>query len=189
MKKNNIYNHYIYIFYFVCIWTRWWKKVVTVTEHTTQEKQKSTSCVPKNAFGLDLGVVAMSNLVTHLLPGNVPTYAFGMRYVHHFLPYFGVDFFKLNCNFGFKRTYSYAYFNPQLMMGVRGNTPAFFKCMSGYAAFRAGYGLVGEAVSIYDNYGDMAIISGGSRGACFELEVGINLFRNMFIAYSYNWQR
>ena len=84
----------------------------------------------------------------------------------------------------------YTIANLQYMTGVRGNTSAFYKCMSGYGAFRCGLGVLGGMVDYkdpnppYDDEYD----SFTGFGVCFELEVGINLTRNISVGYAYNYQ-
>jgi len=163
--------------------------MVVEKEVNTIEVEKP-KCVPSNAFGLDLGLGAMyDNDWFGIEESPAFTFAFGFRYLHHFLPYFGVDFFKFNNKLSFKNGFSYApdvfYFdyNPQLMTGIRGNTPVFAKCMSGYGAFRLGIGASIESIS--DDDIDLSFFG---IGFCYELEIGLNLTRTVFIAYSYNHQ-
>jgi len=89
--------------------------------------------------------------MTATLPSKV-VFALSPRFTCHFIPYLGIDFIKINGIFGLLNTnhksvmdvsYDYGggyYYDFQLLAGLRGNTPVFFKCMSVYAALRAGYG-------------------------------------------------
>ena len=139
-------------------------------------------CVPKRAFGLDLGIGSMSHDGGEKITG----FDLGLRSVRHPIPYLGIDIFKFNNKFGSKELDGISYFsyNAQLMTGLRGNTPAFFKCMSGYIAFRLGYG------GIYEKYkwGDDDSFNAFGNGFCYEFEIGLNITRTFFIAYSYNHQ-
>ena len=174
--KKIVFTSILFFLCSVCVFGQANKKRSTVWEQKQESKTTtSKTCIPKNAFGMDLGIG--SNGLSSL-----PISTFGIRYLHHFLPYFGVDFFKVNTIIGFVdyyenfSEYRNLYCNVQLMIGVRGNTPVFFKCMSGYGAFRMGYG----ADMDFNFY---------SRGLCLETEVGLNLARCFFLGYSYNWQR
>ena len=69
----------------------------------------------------------------------------------------------------------------QFLVGVRGNTPTFFKCMSGYAVFRLGYGIGNAKYGYVDEYYDsktgLSSYNKGYRkyghnGFCFETELG-----------------
>jgi hypothetical protein len=66
--------------------------------------------------------------------------------------------------------------------------------MSVYGALRAGYGVNLDFFIYYEDnyYGDRYSDSSSSEyfggGFCYELEVGLNLTRNFFIAYAYNYQ-
>ena len=119
---------------------------------------KNSFCTQKNAFGIDLGYGAMNDAF------NIAT---GIRYLHYFTPYFGMDFLKFNYAYNMDEEHYM-----QFMSGVRGNTPAFFKCMSVYGVARFGYGMIDFEPS----------------GFCYELEIGLNLTRNIFIGYSFNHQ-
>jgi len=80
-----------------------------------------------------------------------------------------------------------------MMVGVRGNSSSFAKCMSAYAAIRLGYGITYEFTDNNNSYfddnnyysydGDYS-----GHGICGELEIGLNINRFFFIAYSYNYQ-
>lgn len=179
--------------------------IVNVKEKTTIEEftpppPTPRSCAPKNAFGLDVGIGGIRDKEGLGYEQGIPTFALGFRYLHHFFPYFGVDFFKFNNQVSYKDGFddfpdqSYFGYNFQLMTGVRGNSPAFFKCMSGYVAFRLGYGVNYENIST-DGYGygyyydsDTYTTSILGNGFCYELELGLNLTRNIFIGYAFNRQ-
>ena len=182
--------------------------IVNVIEKTTVEKPQ---CVPGNAFGLDLGIGAKSlyqyedyGYYQEIGFKGIPTFDLGFRFVHHFLPYFGVDFFKFNNKFSYKNGFEINYvdidmeyvgYNAQLMTGVRGNSPAFAGCLSAYGAFRAGYGVNLDFFLGVPNYDDSYYGYYSEKdftflgyGFCFELEVGFNITRNLFVAYTYNRQ-
>ena len=173
--------------------------IVNVKEKTTIEEfapppPPTKSCIPNNAFGLDLGIGAIHDEEGLGTADRIPTFDLGLRYLHNFLPYFGVDFFKFNNKFSYKNGFSeypdqsYFGYNFQLMMGVRGNSPTFAKCMHGYGAFRLGYGGNVEYISAEDYYyGSYDTWLSGS-GFCFEFEFGLNITRTFFVAYAFNHQ-
>ena len=162
----------------------------------------------RNAFGLDLGVGTIGAIKQF---NNIPSINIGIRYIYNFSQYFGMDFVKVNYEHGQKRgriveapnihkfetagytpehiTYNnYWVYCFQIMTGLRGNTPAFYKYLSGYGAFRSGYGAsLGwvdyTALPFYSDDISLAAI-----GFCFELEVGVNLTRNISVGYAYNYQ-
>jgi len=128
-------------------------------------------------------------------------FALGPRFTYHFNPYFGADF-KINTNFGlFSREDNPSmnfFYNFQFMAGIRGNTPAFYRCMSGYAAARFGYGVgsvnfnyLEETVTrdekyIYNEnvYKKNSIMN----GIALEVEGGLNLTRNIFAGFVFSMQ-
>ena len=167
-------------------------KVEAVEKPVVEEKQaiveeeiklkKTSSCINKGGrFGLDAGVgVATGSyydyieypVIANTYHYKLPSFALGIRYLYNFSPYFGVDFLKVN-------TICDSYTTElQFMTGVRGNTPTFYKCMSGYAAARAGCAF--EFCYPEHSFGGYIL--------CFEIETGVNLTRNFFIGFSYNLQ-
>jgi hypothetical protein len=147
-----------------------------------QEKNasKSQNCFSKRNFGLDFGVGA-TTLVSDgftsyagavKLKESYPAFAFGIRYLHMMNPYLGFDILKINFQCPFKAMTQDAFMNVQFMTGIRLTTPTFYKCMSGYASARMGYGL--HFINLY------------THGLAFETEVGLNITKNAFIAFSYN---
>jgi len=148
----------------------------TWIEHNKYEYTYDIRCYKKNAFGLDLGLgygfgmyqqYRFENVYDTRIYKALP-FSLGFRYMHHFNHYFGADFVKINlaATAGWGTTL-------QLMTGVRGNTPTFGKCMSGYGALRLGYGL--------------GFIHPATSGACFETELGVNLTHTFFMGMSYNF--
>ena len=139
---------------------------------------KSKNCYTQTGIGIDLGVgtTAISMNEYGYRYGNYifqyPTFAAGFRLVHHFNPYLGMDFLKINFHSPFRAVRMSDFMNFQFMTGIRGNTPTFFKCMSGYGVARLGYGL--------------RFVNGYNHGVAFETELGLNLTRYSFIAFSYN---
>jgi hypothetical protein len=137
---------------------------------------KLKKCYTKNGLGLDLGIGTTSMGTNVYGYGSYlfqyPTFAVGFRFVHHFNPYLGMDFLKINFHSPFRAVRLSDFMNFQFMTGVRGNTPAFFRCMSGYGVARLGYGL--------------RFVNGYSHGVAFETELGLNITRYSFIAFSYN---
>ena len=164
-------------------------------------KTKRVPCTPKNAFGLDLGAGAIKIGVLDAFV--MPALEIGMRYSHNFNHYIGIDFIKFNSKFRFKKeidSNSYTgsdinkYFsvNTQWMLGVRGNTPTFYKCMSGYWAVRAGFGFVYESYEheeyYFLSYLRMVEKTALGVGVCMEFEFGFNITRELFIGYAQNLQ-
>jgi len=185
-------------------------------------------CVKRLIWGLDFGIGAgtsgMHLLAEHRYFNEVHLYDsersypsrltidLGSRLTYHFIPFFGADFIKINGTFGVlsKTTTSDEYgsytqgggpyFHFQFLSGFRGNTPCFFKCMSGYLALRCGYGIgttYHKGVNLYrngdyytgysnssDNFSTNQLIS----GFCLELETGFNLTPTIFVGFVYNFQ-
>jgi len=142
---------------------------------TTKSKQKSTTdCVNNVAFGLDMGLGGSLDYETFAS-------SLGIRVVRHFNPYFGIDFFKINWITDVSTIVGYNAWMMRLQImpvGFRVNTPVFNKCMSGYAAFRLGYGMI-----FYHQE------SPDFRGLCLETELGLNLTRTVFAGFAYNYHK
>jgi len=142
---------------------------------TEQASLKSKKCFPKTGMGFDLGVGESAigmHIGGHKYQLVYPVFAAGVRGMHYFNPYLGVDFIKINFSSPFQAKTYIEFMNLQFMTGVRGNTPTFFKCMSGYSAVRLGYGA--------------RFVNGVNHGIAFETEIGLNLTRNVFVGFSYN---
>ena len=122
----------------------------------------SSSCIPKNAFGIDIGIGSVEGYRT-----NMMMFSAGIRYLHHFGSYFGMDFLKINYQF-----VDFDEHNMQFMSGIRLNSPTFYRCMSGYGSIRFGWG------GLFDF----------DSGFCYEVEIGFNLTRSIFLGYSFNQQ-
>ena len=140
-------------------------------------RDNKTECTVKNAFGLDFGLGGSFYAVINEKSLTLFTSALGMRIMHHFNPYFGIDFLKINWLTDVLTSGSG---NPwqmrlQIMPGIRVNTPAFFKCMSVYVAFRLGYG--------------MTFHKSHFEGLCLETEFGLNLSRAVFAGFAYNYHK
>jgi hypothetical protein len=154
-----------------------------VIEHKLSKKNKN--CVKNTAFGLDMGLggsfYANHNTRTRSTTSFAP--ALGIRVMHHFNPYFGIDFFKINwiTDVFYSEMDEGWTMRLQIMPGIRGNSPAFFKCMSVYSAFRLGYGMDFR----------LATLSGVSHfeGLCLETELGLNLTSTVFAGFAYNCQK
>jgi hypothetical protein len=154
-----------------------------VFNKSSSKRQGVTNCAKKTAFGLDIGVGGSFYAISN---EKLPTFfaqALGIRVMHHFNPYFGVDFLKINWitdvwHSGLENQWT---MRLQMMSGIRGNSPAFFKCMSGYAAFRLGYGMDFRLLTL----------SGVSHfeGLCLETELGLNLTRTVFAGFAYNYHK
>jgi len=149
------------------------------TNTTPSKRQSVTNCAKKTAFGLDIGTGGSFYTVPNEKSETLFASALGIRVTHHFNPYFGVDFLKVNWitdvleNFWTMRL--------QFMPGVRGNSPAFFKCMSVYSAFRLGYGMDFRLLGF----------SGASHfeGLCLETELGLNITPIVFAGFAYNYHK
>ena len=142
----------------------------------------NTNCAKNTAFGLDIGLggsfYANHNNRTRTTTSFAP--ALGIRVMHHFNPYFGVDFVKINWItdvFHSEMDEGWT-MRLQIMPGIRGNSPAFFKCMSVYSVFRLGYGMDFR----------LATLKGASHyeGLCLETELGLNLTPTVFAGFAYN---
>jgi hypothetical protein len=178
-----------------------------VETYSLQEEKVETRFF-RNAFGLDLGVGTIGAIKQF---NNIPSLNIGIHYMYYFSPYFGMDFVKVNYEHGQKRgligeapnihnfktagyipkhiTYNdYWIFCFQIMTGLRGNTPAFYKYLSGYGAFRSGYGASLGWVDYTSPPFYSDDISLAAFGFCFELEVGVNLTHNISVGYAYNYQ-
>lgn len=146
---------------------------------TPSKRQSGANCAKKNAFGLDVGIGGNSEWKTF-------TPALGIRVTHHFNPYFGMDFFKINCltdvsDLGGLNVWV---MRLQLMSGIRGNSPAFFKCLSVYTAFRLGYGMLPAS-----GIGAQTVDVTDYEGLCLEAEFGINLTPAIFTGFTYNYHK
>jgi hypothetical protein len=153
-------------------------------KNPSSKKQSLSNCTKKTAFGLDLGIGGGQ-------VSEIFSTALGVRVMHHFNPYFGIDFFKINwitdlvteslwpIDEGFWTM------KLQIMPGFRGNSPTFFKCISVYTAFRLGYGMeVGAG-----NYGTLGRDINDFKGLCLETELGINISPAFFVGFSYNYHK
>jgi len=145
------------------------------TTASPSNRQSLTNCAKNTAFGLDIGIGGANKKFASVL---------GIRVMHHFSPYFGIDFFKINW---ITDVYTSSIYTPwamkiQIMPGIRGNTPTFFKCMSVYSVFRLGYGMqVGDPI-----FGRLLT---DFEGLCLETELGLNLSRTVFIGFAYNYHQ
>jgi hypothetical protein len=115
---------------------------ISETSAPSAKRPSATNCAKKLAFGVDVGLGGSFfgglSRITFFAP------ALGIRVMSHFNPYFGVDFLKVNwitdvytpgVNIGYL-SYTPWTMRLQFMPGIRGNSPAFYTCMSAYAAFR-----------------------------------------------------
>jgi len=141
---------------------------------------KKVNIPKKDVFGVDLGVGSIRTKTRvydefntpFILKEISPVFAVGFRYLHHFNPYIGIDFIKINLNSPIRIQREMKLMNLQAMVGIRGNTPFFIKEMSGFAAVRMGY-----AIHFVDDL---------SHGFALETEIGLNFTRYFFIAFTYN---
>ena len=149
------------------------------TSTSSFKRQSATNCVKNTAFGLDIGnggsFYANPNSRSEALFAS----ALGIRVMHHFNPYFGVDFLKINWKTDVLE--NIWTMRLQFMPGIRGNSPSFFKCMSVYSAFRLGYGM---DFRLFRLLGLSA--KPHFEGLCLETELGLNLTSTVFAGFTYN---
>lgn len=122
----------------------------------------------KNRFAIDFGVGGGQGF---------GAFDLGARYQHNFAPFLAWDALSVKVTLPTEGTFDE---NPdlQIMTGVRGTTPNFYKDMSGYLSFALGYGFSTDD-SAYNNDG----------GICLELGVGVNLCKYVYIGYAFNFQK
>lgn len=122
----------------------------------------------KNRFAIDFGIGG----------GQGSTgFDLGVRYQHNFAPFIGWDVLSVKAAFPTEGTFDEAP-DLQIMTGVRGTTPNFYKNMSAYASIASGYGFSTDS-SAYNNDG----------GVCAEIGVGINLCKYVYMGYAFNFQK
>ena len=147
---------------------------------SSSKRQSVTNCAKNTAFGLDIGLGGSFYTIYKEKSTSSFAPALGIRVMHHFNPYFGIDFLKINwiTNLFTSGLDDGWTMRLQIMPGIRGNSPAFFKCMSGYAAFRLGYGMDFRVLTV----------NGASHfeGLCLETELGLNLTSTVFAGFAYN---
>lgn len=122
----------------------------------------------KNRFAIDLGVGG----------GQGSTgFDLGARYQHNFAPFIGWDALSVKVAFPTEDPFDE---NPdlQVMTGVRGTSPDFYKNMSAYVSVASGYGFSTDSGK-YSNDG----------GVCAEIGVGINLCKYVYMGYAFNYQK
>ena len=161
----------------------WLDKTATNRKQPTAKnsQDKNTGdCTAKTAFGLDIGFGGSFDAIYGKKSSDTwSASALGMRVTHHFNPYFGIDFLKINwiTEIGPSKSHNPWIMRFQFMPGFRGNSPAFFKCMSVYTVFRLGYGL------------SFSQFKSSFEELCLETELGLNLTRNVFAGFSYNYSK
>jgi len=156
------------------------RKTELFNKNTSSSKRQSTSnCVKKTALGLDIGVGGSFYANPNSRSEALFASTLGIRVMHHFNPFFGVDFLKTNWitdvvdNVWTMRL--------QFMPGIRGNSPTFFKCMSVYSAFRLGYGMDFRLFRLLG-----LSTKPHFEGLCLETELGLNLTPTVFAGFTYN---
>ena len=176
------------------------------------QKEQTTidmSCVPQKAFGMQFGIgnAAISkNLDPDLKTTSVQWSLNSYINLHE---YFGLDIRIINSNINFKNKLWYDDFTRQqldyfglvfqpVLVGLRGNSPTFYKCMYGYLALRLGYGILAETYSYKmpvwnwtwdrEDIEEYETQSWVGHGVSFEFEFGINLGRKVYIGYVFNRQ-
>ena len=106
---------------------------------------------------------------------------YGIRELYNFSPYFGWDIYDLKFKVDWNSLLNEETIglNMQLMTGLRIYTPAFAQNMRFYGAYKLGGGFL---FGINNN----DVYYGG--GFCYDFELGFQIARNFFIAYSFNHQ-
>ena len=156
---------------------------VNETNASSSKRQSVTNCAKKTALGLDIGLGGSFYTILNEKSTSSFAPALGIRVMHHFNPYFGVDFLKINWitdlfTSGLDDGWT---MRLQIMPGIRGNSPTFFKCMSVYSAFRLGYGMDFRLLTV----------SGASHfeGLALETELGLNITPTVFAGFAYNYHK
>jgi hypothetical protein len=129
---------------------------------------------------LDIGFGgSIETINNNKFPTSYFASALGIRVMHHFNPYFGIDFLKINwiTDVLDSKSDNNWLMRLQIMPGIRGNSPVFFKCMSVYSAFRLGYGMT--FVPHVSHF----------KGLCLETELGLNLTPTVFAGFAYNYHQ
>jgi len=148
------------------------------TKISLSKRQNVTDCAKKTAFGLDIGIGGGKS-------SEIFSSSLGIRVMHHYNPYFGIDFFKINWITDVAVYNGLWTMKLQLMSGFRVNSPAFYKCMSVYGAFRLGYGM--HVATGY--YGGLLKGVTDFKGLCLETELGVNITSAFFVGFSYNYHK
>ena len=157
---------------------------LNVTTSSSSKRQNATNCAKNTAFGLDMGFGGtIETIYNYKIPGSYFASALGIRAMRHFNPYFGIDFFKINWITDVLASDNEWLMRLQIMSGIRGNSPAFLKCMSVYSAFRLGYGMT----FVPNQYGTR--LASHFKGLCLETELGLNLTPTVFAGFAYNYHK
>ena len=100
------------------------------TNTASSIRQSIINCVKKTAFGLDIGFGGSFDVSDGEKTETWSASVFGMRVMHHFNPYFGIDFLKINwiTDILTSEPDNFWQMRLQFMPGIRGNSPTFFKC-------------------------------------------------------------
>lgn len=146
---------------------------ISETKVPDPKPQSATNCAKEYAFGMDIGLGGFFLGYNGLRSDTFFATAFGVRVTHHFNPYFGVDILKINWITDIFTAGNAYTVRIQIMPGIRGNSPTFYKCMSAYAAFRLGY-----AMDIFEPH---------FLGLGIETELGLNFSRTIFAGFAYNY--
>lgn len=118
----------------------------------------------KNRFAIDLGVGSTK---------GHGSWDVGLRYQHNFTPFIGWDVLSAKASWSIDNFVNCPFI--QIMTGIKGYTPKFYKDMLGYVGLSAGYGTVTNS-----NHG---------RGACTEFGLGLSLCKYVYIGYALNFQQ
>lgn len=117
----------------------------------------------KNQFAIELGVGSASDINVDL----------GLRWQMNFSQYVAWDVltFKALADVAYDDIFDATIL--ELLTGVRGTSPVFFKNMSAYITAKAGYAVACQDI---DGDGEFA----------FELGIGINLTHHLYVGYAFN---
>lgn len=122
----------------------------------------------KNRFAIDLGIGG----------GQGSTgFDLGLRYQHNFAPFIGWDVLSAKVVFPTDDPFDESP-DLQIMTGLRGTSPNFYKNMSAYLSVASGYGFSTDS-GMYNNDG----------GVCAEIGVGVNLCKYVYMGYAFNFQK
>jgi len=155
-----------------------WGNIKTLAEYYAEKRRaKPKKTYKKGSLGFDLAAGAIIKKEVNISSqdsvtlNKYPTFALGIRYIYYKKTYFDADI-KINFNAPFRMAQDDKLMNLQLMAGVKGYTPNFYKSISGYAAARLGYG-----VFFLDNF---------KSGFAVEMEAGFKIIPALFVAFAYN---
>jgi hypothetical protein len=139
------------------------------TSSFSSSSSSSDDDYEKNDFALDLGIGSRD-----MEKVDWGTFAdLGFRFLHNYSPYLGWDIFNVKIQGNTEYLSDIDEYLFQLMSGIRGHSPTFFKNMKGYGSLKFGLG--------YQPYLE-------SAGFAYEFEIGLHLNKTVFLGFVYNSQ-